>query len=317
MPPFNGPLCNIINVGGGRASRSLDQLLGGAPVRAQTRVRANKPLYAKKMWRGVGLIMSKIWFLTPVTFEFIFRAYFEVCVSFGLEGFFMKNWSFAFVGGVVGIGVLAFSPAARADFAVTLTNCNSSFNCSPATGLNVGTVNVTNDGSNTVKITVTLNSPYGFHQTNGGSLNSFAFSLASGFGTGTISNLSSGWSTQFPPQNTDGMGTFNDGLKLSSNSPGPLVFDVTATGLNATLADFATGGAAFNSAGGYYFITDVICNAPNGGECNNGTSNGATGLVGGSAAQVPAPILGAGLPGLVAACAGLVAFARRRRNRFA
>jgi hypothetical protein len=33
--------------------------------------------------------------------------------------------------------------------------------------------------------------------------------------------------------------------------------------------------------------------------------------------SVPAPILGAGLPGLIAACLGLVAFARRRRNSFA
>jgi hypothetical protein len=34
-------------------------------------------------------------------------------------------------------------------------------------------------------------------------------------------------------------------------------------------------------------------------------------------APVPAPIVGAGLPGLVAACGGLIALARRRRRQFA
>jgi hypothetical protein len=229
----------------------------------------------------------------------------------------MKLGSLASVSAIVGIGVFAAQPSARADFSIVLTNCNSSFNCSPATGLNFGTVKVTNDGSNTVKITVTLNSPYDFHETpSSGALDSFAFSLASAFGTGTLSNITSGWSADIPPQNTDGMGTFTDALTLSSNSPGPLVFDVAATGLSATIADFATGGAAFNSAGGYYFIADVICDATTG-RCNNGTTNGATGLAGGNTAPVPAPILGAGLPGLLAACAGLVAFARRRRQKFA
>jgi len=33
--------------------------------------------------------------------------------------------------------------------------------------------------------------------------------------------------------------------------------------------------------------------------------------------QVPGPVLGAGLPGLVAACGGLVALARRRRKLIA
>jgi len=229
----------------------------------------------------------------------------------------MKYWSLAAVSAIVGIGVLAGAPSARADFSVTLTNCNNSFGCSPATGLtDVATVSVTNDGTDTVKITVTVFGPYAFHATNGNSLDSFAFSLASGFGTGTISNLSSGWTSQIPPQNTDGMGTFQQAFTLSSNSAGPLSFDITASGLSAIVADFATGGSAFNSTTGYYFIADVICQASTGKTCSNGTTNGATGLVGGSVA-VPVPMMGAGLPGLIAACMGLVAFARRRRLRLA
>jgi hypothetical protein len=39
------------------------------------------------------------------------------------------------------------------------------------------------------------------------------------------------------------------------------------------------------------------------------------GFTGSSGSSVPAPIVGAGLPGLIAACGGLVALARRRRQR--
>jgi hypothetical protein len=238
----------------------------------------------------------------------------------------MKQWSLATVCAIVGIGVFAAPPSARADFSATLTNCNTSFGCTSGTGNDFGTVTVTNvgsAGSNEIQISVSLNSNYNFAQT--GNIG-FAFSLASGI-TGTISNITSvsaaTWSLQ--SGHDDGMGTFTSGLSISTasctgNCPGitSLTFDVTATAgtLSAILADFQTGGTADNSSAGYDFVADVGCSAPTGTTCTNGVGPGSTGLAG-TGSSVPAPVLGAGLPGLLAACAGLVAFARRRRLRFA
>lgn len=239
----------------------------------------------------------------------------------------MKHWSLATLTAIVGIGVFAAPPVARADFSITLSNCNKSFNCSPSTGLDVGTVNVTDIAANEVQISVSLNANYNFANTG---LYTLAFSLASGIGSATLSGFPTtgtgafalGDTTSGPnPGKDDGMGTFQYALDLTGCNgncgPSSLTFDVTANGLSAVLADFATGGSAFSSTTGYYFVADVGCSAPIGSTCTNGTGNGSTGLVGGNSSPVPAPILGAGLPGLIAACMGLVAFARRRGYRFA
>jgi hypothetical protein len=56
---------------------------------------------------------------------------------------------------------------------------------------------------------------------------------------------------------------------------------------------------------GVYITADIF--AP------SATGRDKTGTVGATIAPVPAPLMGAGLPGVILACAGLLAFARRRR----
>ena len=69
---------------------------------------------------------------------------------------------------------------------------------------------------------------------------------------------------------------------------------------NATIADLTHPNAA-----GVLFIADV------------GFSAGQTGVVDAHSVPVPGPIVGAGLPGLVLACGGLLGLARRRRQKIA
>jgi hypothetical protein len=124
-----------------------------------------------------------------------------------------------------------------------------------------------------------------------------------------LSELSASWVGANPPTNTqvitpvntDGMGTQQYGVDHvgSNNDPNPLHFRLTAAGLDVN--DFVLGGVAPDTGKAYFFLADLDTG-----------SIGNTGMVG--ALPVPAPIVGAGLPGVLFACAGLVGFARRRRQ---
>ena len=100
-------------------------------------------------------------------------------------------------------------------------------------------------------------------------------------------------------------GDFTNGIAYNGQnggghgSHGPLEFFVfNANGI--TIGDFVT------NSGGYYFAADLY-----------GTGGNAGSVAATSTVAVPAPVVGAGLPGLIGACGALLAFARRRRSRYA
>jgi hypothetical protein len=109
--------------------------------------------------------------------------------------------------------------------------------------------------------------------------------------------------------NQDGFGSYNFTFDLSggyASTANSVSFVLTnLSGTWGSAADVLTGNNKNNLVAAHIFVCGSSpCDASN----NTGTSGFAT---------VPGPTLGAGLPGLLAACAGLVVFARRRRSRLA
>jgi hypothetical protein len=105
---------------------------------------------------------------------------------------------------------------------------------------------------------------------------------------------------------SDGAFTASVECTVAANCDGastPTFNDLHFTVTNATLAQLETA-----NANGNLFVADILCGAtqPN-------CTGGLTGPV--DVSQVPGPVVGAGLPGLVMACGGLVGLARRRRRK--
>jgi hypothetical protein len=216
---------------------------------------------------------------------------------------------------VTGIGLPNAGQAASLTF--TLADCNNGAGCSPQTGNNFGTVTITDVVANVVSVDVDLSNSFTWAKTG---LIGFAFNLVAGFTGMNTPQLSNVTATNWTPTsgspltnfNSDGMGSAQYGLDFTgaNNSvTANLDFRLTATGLDVT--DFTTGGTAADTGKQYFFLADLCTKALPGG-CSE---SGGTGLVGAVAAPVPGPIVGAGAPGLMAACAGLIALARRRRQK--
>jgi hypothetical protein len=221
---------------------------------------------------------------------------------------------------------LAFSTpsqALEADFNLVFPNLGSGIVC----GLSCGNVHVTDDGTNKLVYNVTLTSGIVFHDGNAGGTDAEAFyySLSGFTGSLTVSSVSANWTPQSGPVQAftgngggvvDGMGGFTNSFDLTLANPffdgSVFAFTVTSTG-TLTLANVVQGTAGDAGNGSpFYFVAEIATGC----STTNGTTSctGPTGLVGANTYSVPGPIVGAGLPGLVMACGGLVALARRRRK---
>jgi hypothetical protein len=104
---------------------------------------------------------------------------------------------------------------------------------------------------------------------------------------------------QTSPPNVDSIGHFTLTDDLLTDPPRADTITITITGTNLALVPNEKG----NIFGAHVCTTvDGVC-----------PTNGNTFFT----TPVPAPIVGVGLPGLVAACGGLIALARRRRRQLA
>jgi len=99
---------------------------------------------------------------------------------------------------------------------------------------------------------------------------------------------------------TTPLGSFLENLTVTLVTPGPSSRGITATG---TISQ--TSGTGFDPTP-VFFSAAYTQNGGPGAQINASFNN--------STSPVPGPIVGAGLPGLMAACGGLLGLARRRRK---
>jgi hypothetical protein len=153
---------------------------------------------------------------------------------------------------------------------------------------------------------------YLFHSNGGVGVNVDAatFTVGSISATNSLSGFTAPSASFGGARNEDGFGSFNatidlaDGFKQSATE---ITFTVTNTsGTWANVASVLTPNNNGNIAAAQIGACLVVCNGTTSEFTNTGFASGF--------AAVPSPIVGAGLPGIVLACGGVLALARRRRQ---
>lgn len=173
--------------------------------------------------------------------------------------------------------VFAAMPVLADEYSFTIDHCSGGCGTAP-----FGTVDVTQDGTNTVKLVVSLSSGDKFVNT--GFPGSFAFDII-GNPTISVSNLTTGWSllsTTAGNLQFDGFGDLDytvvcDACGRGATNPfsGPISFDVAATGL--TPGSFMELSRIPPGSDQVYFVADIL------------GSTGNTGPVGATLADTTTP----------------------------